>query len=74
MLIIYISLWVIKNTLYGTYCLTKYIFIKPEIRQEDIILREIKKEIKELDCKIEFYNKHKDIINDDSDVDFEIIN
>jgi hypothetical protein len=76
MLIIYISLWVIKKTLYGTYCLTKYIFVKPEIMKEEIILREIKNEIKELDYKIDFYNKikDKDSLNEESDTDFEIIN
>ncbi len=49
------SWWVIKNVVYGSYCLTYYLIYGSQKSQEEIMLLELKKEISELDKKIEVY-------------------
>lgn len=49
------SWWVVKNVLYGSYCLTYYIIYgsKKQPTTEEIMLLELKKELSELDKKID---------------------
>ena len=64
------SWWVIKNVLYGSYCLTHYLIYgsKKKLTQEEILLLELKKEISELDKKVDIYYH-----NDNKEIDKEFI-
>ncbi len=66
-----ISWWVVKNVLYGTYCLSYYLIYgnKKTQTNEEILLLELKKEISELDKKIEMCNSHKN-----TETDFILLN
>jgi hypothetical protein len=52
------SWWVVKNVLYGSYCLSYYLIYgsktqQPRVTREEIMLLELKKELSELDKKID---------------------
>ncbi len=64
------SWWLVKNAynvLYGSYCLTYYLMYgsKKTQTKEEIMLLELKKELEEIDKKIEiYYNKAETNINE----------
>ncbi len=50
-----ITLWVLKNTLYGTYYLTTYfIYSHPEQTKEELEIIELRREINHLNRKLHF--------------------
>ncbi len=50
-----VSWWIIKNVLYGSYCVSYYLIYGSQKTQtrEEIMLLELKKDLLELDKKIE---------------------
>ena len=73
------SWWVVKNVLYGSYCLTYYLLYgsnkqQTRVTREEIMLLELKKEISELDKKIDVYYNHHDNNNKIEETKIDVIN
>ncbi len=57
------SWWVLKNVLYGSYCLTYYLIYGSKKQYQEInqsLLLELKKDLGELDKKIDIYHNKSD--------------
>jgi hypothetical protein len=75
-----VSWWVVKNTLYGTYYVIKYINYKPpKPTKEELELIELKYLVSDLNKKLHLINNKEQLINVDKEIihlddDFVIIN
>ncbi len=55
--------WIVKNTVYGTYCLGSYLFCTTEPPKEDKEMLELKYQIAELNKKLDRISSMNDLTN-----------
>ena len=56
-----VTWWVVKNAVYGTYCLGSYLFCTTEPPKEDKEMLELKYQIAELNKKLDRISSMKDL-------------
>jgi hypothetical protein len=56
-----VAWWVVKNTVYGTYCLGSYLFCTTEPPKEDKDVLELKYQIAELNKKLDRISSMNDL-------------
>ena len=56
-----VAWWVVKNTVYGTYCLGSYLFCTTEHPKEDKDMLELKYQIVELNKKLDRISSMNDL-------------
>lgn len=56
-----VTWWVVKNAIYGTYCLGSYLFCTTEPPQEDKEMLELKYQIAELNKKLDRISSMNDL-------------
>ena len=56
-----VAWWVVKNTVYGTYCLGSYLFCTTEPPKEDKEMLELKYQIAELNKKLDRISSMNDL-------------